>query len=362
MDMSERKLKILQAIIMNYLETAEPVGSRTISRRFMMNLSSATIRNEMSDLEDMGLIEQPHTSAGRIPSVKGYRLYVDSLMDRQLSEGANLNALLDLLKDKSLELDTLLREIGDVMATLTKYTTVVAMPPSSRSRLRQVQLIKLDETSCLLVVVLEGNIVHNHVAHLNEVLSETELYVISSVLNHELCGLTADEMNLKVISRIKRQCRTDEGFIDTLMDDIKETMRESDDSDVFTSGAANILSFPEFSDIDHARSLMDFFSQKDQVRQMVDHTEPEGRESELNISIGPENEAEQLQDCSIVTAKYAYNGKNIGSICVVGPMRMNYTMVVSALEGLKKGFPQLFESDGPDSAKKEDKNGREADQ
>ena len=203
MDMSERKLQILQAIILNYLETAEPVGSRTISRRFLMDLSSATIRNEMSDLEKMGLIEQPHTSAGRIPSSKGYRLYVDQLMKRETVDDQQVSILMNLLKDKTLQLDSLLREIGDLLATLTKYTTVVTMPQLKRSALKHLQLMPLDEHSAILVLVTDGNIVRNHVIPLQHSLEPETMYHISDVLNKELDGLSVTQMDLPLIQKIK---------------------------------------------------------------------------------------------------------------------------------------------------------------
>lgn len=345
MDMSERKLQILQAIIMNYQETAEPVGSRTISRRFMMNLSSATIRNEMSDLEDMGLIEQPHTSAGRIPSAKGYRLYVDRLMKNDPRKMEETSSLLDRLTDKSLELDDLLQEIGDLLAELTKYATVVAMPQNHKPSVSHVQLIPLDGKSCLLVLVLEGNIVRNRMIPLQKAVSEETLSRLSSILNRELSGLNVEQISSSVRSKVQSLSKADETLLKDVFTAITEALAEAEDTEVFTSGATNMLSFPEFSDIGHARTLMDFFSQKDQVRDMV-RTEAKNSESGLTVRIGSENELESLQDCSIVTAQYKYGSRNLGAICVVGPMRMNYLMVVGILKKLHREFPQLFEDEG----------------
>ena len=256
MDMSERKLQILQAIILNYLETAEPVGSRTISRRFLMDLSSATIRNEMSDLEEMGLIEQPHTSAGRIPSSKGYRLYVDQLMKRESVDDQQVGILMNLLKDKTVQLDSLLREIGDLLATLTKYTTVVTMPQLKRSKLKHLQLMQLDERSAILVLVTDGNIVRNHVIPMQHPMAAQSLYRISDVLNQELSGLSVAQMDLPLIQKIKKELNVDSEVMESLLDAISDTLQHADDGDVFTSGTTNILSFPEFSDIARARSLI----------------------------------------------------------------------------------------------------------
>ncbi len=355
MDMSERKLQILQAIIMNYLETAEPVGSRTISRRFPMGISSATIRNEMSDLEELGLIEQPHTSAGRIPSSKGYRLYVDQLMERGQMNQEHAEVLRGILKEKTIQLDSMLREIGDLLATLTKYTAIVTMPQFKKAKLKHVQLIPLDQKSVILVLVTDGNIVRNHVIPISHPLRQEELYQLSDVLNHNLSGLAVSEMSLPLIQKIKRECRVEPAMMESLLNAISDTMQYADDVDIFTSGTTNILNFPEFSDIARARALMEFFQQKDQVLHLLDSGEmQESSDADtvstsgggLRIRIGTENQVEQLQDCSIVTATYHYNNRSIGSISVVGPMRMDYDKVVSALEYLTKDFPNLFAEGG----------------
>jgi len=341
MEMNERKLQILQAIILNYLETAEPVGSRTISRRFLMDLSSATIRNEMSDLEEMGLIEQPHTSAGRIPSAKGYRLYVDQLMKRDQVTPEDRSILVGYLKDKTLQLDSLLREIGDLLATLTKYTAVVTMPQLRRSKLKHVQLVPLDEHSIILMLVTDGNIVRNHVIPLKHSMETETLYKLSDILNRELSGLSVNEMDLPLIQKIKRECGLDNEVMESFLNAINDTMQYADDADVFTAGTTNMLNFPEFSDIARARSLMEFFSRKDQMLHMIGTQELKTSPG-LEITIGTENTVEQLHDCSIVTANYRTGNQTVGSISVVGPMRMDYHRVVSALEGLMVDFPDLF--------------------
>ena len=364
MDMSERKLQILQAIIMNYLETAEPVGSRTISRRFPMGISSATIRNEMSDLEELGLIEQPHTSAGRIPSSKGYRLYVDHLMERDQMSQAQANALRGILREKTMQLDSMLREIGNLLAALTKYTAIVTMPQLKKAKLKHIQLIPLDQKSVILVLVTDGNIVRNHVIPLKQPLSREELYRLSDVLNRYLSGLTVSEITLPLIQKMKGEMYIGHDMMESLLNAIHDTMRYADDVDIFTSGAANILNFPEFSNIARARAIMEFFQQKDQMLHVLGgDSAPEeentaARDGKLRIRIGSENQIEQLRDCSIITATYHYNSQSIGSISVVGPMRMDYDKVISALEYLIHDFPDLFD---PESSQEEDgyEKGRE---
>lgn len=347
MEMSERKLQILQAIIMNYLEDGEPVGSRTISKKFLTDYSSATIRNEMSDLEELGLIEQPHTSAGRVPSSKGYRLYVDQLMQRTTFADEDAAMVREILMAKTKQLDSMLKEIGDLLATITKYTAVVTVPSLQRIEIKHIQLMPLDEASALLVLITDGNIVRNNVIPLSRPLSSAEIRRVSQVLDSDLQGKTISEITLPVVQKIKKECGLDQETMENLLNAINESLQQLTETDVFTSGTNNILNFPEFSNIARARALMEFFNQKDQVLHMV--SGPISRQrTGLNISIGTENSIEQLRDCSIVTATYRYKESSMGSISVVGPMRMNYNRVVSALENMMHDFPDLFSDDEED--------------
>lgn len=352
MDMSDRKLQILQAIIMNYLETAEPVGSRTISRRFPMGISSATIRNEMSDLEELGLIEQPHTSAGRVPSAKGYRLYVDELMNSNSISMEQWDVVRTILRNKNRQLDSLLREIGDLLAALTRYTTIVTTPQLTRVRLKHLQLIPLDQRSVILVLITDGNIVRNHVIPVKGEFRQEELYQLTDILNQHLCGLSVGEINLPLIQRIKKETHMDQEMMESLLDAIHDTLQNTEDINVFTAGASNMLNFPEFSDVTRARDFMEFVQQKDQIRQLLrSENEGEGSGKEtLKIVIGSENQQRQLQDCSVITATYRYQNFDLGSISVVGPMRMDYDKVVTALKYLAEDFPKLF---GPREAEEE---------
>ena len=355
MELNSRKIQILQAIIMNYLETAEPVGSRTISRRFPLGISSATIRNEMSDLEELGFIMQPHTSAGRIPSSKGYRLYVDHLMRTKSISSEQMEILKRILREKRNQLDSLLKEMGDLLADLTRYTAIVTMPQFKKTRLKHLQLIALDHNSVILVIITDGNVVRNNVLQIEQPFSQEDLYRLSEVLNTNLSGLTVEEINLPLIQKIKREMKVDQTMMDGLLDAINETLQFADDVDVFTSGATNILNFPEFADIARARALMEVFEEKEQMLSMV-HSSLSGK-SPMSITIGTENAMEELQDCSIITAIYHYGKRNIGSISVVGPMRMDYDQVASTLGCLVKDFQQLFSEDKKAETEAKSKSG-----
>lgn len=340
MELNDRKIQILQAIIMNYLETAEPVGSRTISRRFPLGISSATIRNEMSDLEELGLIVQPHTSAGRIPSSKGYRLYVDHLMNSQQPTLENFMVLKEMLNQKYMQLDSMMRELGDLLAALTKYTAIVTMPQFKKTRLKHLQLIPLDAHSVILVVITDGNIVRNNVLRTERSLQQADMYNLSEVLNRHLTGRTIEEISLPLIQQMKREMAVDQTLMEDLLEAINDTLQYAEDVDVFTAGATNILNFPEFSDISRARALMEVFQQKEKMLSLVDYDLKD--DESMKITIGSENTIEQMRDCSVVTATYRYGKQNIGSISVVGPMRMDYDRVVSTLDYLVKDFQKMF--------------------
>lgn len=340
MELNDRKIQILQAIIMNYLETAEPVGSRTISRRLPLGLSSATIRNEMSDLEEMGLIVQPHTSAGRIPSTKGYRLYVDHLVGLAGKPMEQFDALRGLLQKKYVQLDSLMKEMGDILAELTKYTAVVAMPQFRKTRIKRLQLVPLDPYSMILVVVADGNIVRNNVIRTRHPLNTEDTYRMSEILNAHLAGRTVDSVTQEEAAMIKQEMQADSTMMEGVWDAISNTLKYAENIDVFTSGATNILNFPEFSDIARARALMEVFHEKDKMLSLVDYDLKD--DESMKITIGSENTIEQLKDCSVVTATYKYGGQNIGSISVVGPMRMDYDRVIGTLDYLVKDFQNMF--------------------
>ena len=361
MELSERQMQILQAIIVNYLETAEPVGSRTISRRFPFGISSATIRNEMADLEELGLVEQPHTSAGRIPSAKGYRLYVDELMRSESVSSEQWETVRTILKNKSLQLDSLLREIGDLLASVTSYTTIVTTPHLTKSRMKHVQLVPLDQNSVVLVAITDGNMVRNHVIPVRGGYTQEGLDRLTAMLNEQLTGLTLGEITLPLLQKIKRETNMDQGTMDSFMEALHDTLKSVDDVGVYTSGASNMLNFPEFSDVNRARGFMEFLQQKDEVKRLVksdvDYEGLEPDEGQVRIAIGSENKVEQLSDCSVITATYRYKDMELGSISVVGPMRMDYDRVVGQLRHIAHDFPRLFDSENAAQ-----KNNREEDE
>ena len=238
MELDERKKKILQAVIRNYLETGEPVGSRTISKYTDLNLSSATIRNEMADLEEMGYILQPHTSAGRIPSDKGYRFYVDALMEEKEREVVEMK---DMLVERQDKMETLLKQVAKVLAQNTQYATMVSAPQVKRNKLKFIQLSRVDANQLLAVIVVEGNVIKNNILNVNVDLSDETLLKLNILLNTNLNGLSIDEINLGMISVMKQQAGIHSDIVGEVIDAVAEAIRAEEDLEIYTSGTNNIF-------------------------------------------------------------------------------------------------------------------------
>lgn len=259
MELDDRKLKILQTIIRTYLETGEPVGSRTISKDTDLNLSSATIRNEMSDLEEMGYIIQPHTSAGRIPSDKGYRLYVDTMLDDKTSEVMNLK---DELEQKAGKIDVLLKQVAKLLANNTNYATLVSGPRYESKKVKFIQLTQVDADSILAVIVLDNNVVKNEIVKVEGSIDQEMMVKLNFILNTTLNGLDVTEMNLAIIRKIKEQVGSYTEVIDSVLEVIGKALTEDDDLEIYTSGATNILKYPELSDKASATEILNAFEEK----------------------------------------------------------------------------------------------------
>ena len=331
MELDERKKKILQAVIRNYLETGEPVGSRTISKYPDLNLSSATIRNEMSDLEEMGYILQPHTSAGRIPSDKGYRFYVDTM----LGEG--------LLQEKDEKMDTLLKRVARVLATNTNYAAMITTPQYQRNKLKFIQLSKVDEHQLLAVVVVEGNVIKNTMLQVEEDLDDAALLKLNILLNTHLNGLSIDEINLAMISEMKQQAGVHSGIVSGVIDAVAEAIRSDEDLKIYTSGTNNILKYPELTDNREKTSeLINVFEEKKALGELVQDSLSEENNTGIQVYIGNETPVSSMKDCSVVTATYELGEGMRGTIGIIGPKRMDYDKVIGTLKTLMNELDTLY--------------------
>ena len=341
--LDERKMKILQAIIRNYLETGEPVGSRTISKYTDLNLSSATIRNEMSDLEEMGYIVQPHTSAGRIPTDRGYRLYVDSMMEENARQ---VEELKEMLVEKGEKMDHLLKQVAKVLAVNTNYATMVTAPRVTGNKVKFIQLSRVSEEQILVVVVAEGNIIKNTMISVSEPIDDEMMLKLNILLNTSLNGLAIDEINLALISRMKTQAGEYGAFIGEVIDAVAETIKEDDDLEVYTSGANNIFKYPELANEQNASGLITAFEEKQILAQLADYNADESEtKNGIRVYIGEESPIQGMKDCSIVTASYEFGGGMKGTIGIIGPKRMDYEKVVGTLQTIKNQLDTLYTDD-----------------
>ena len=338
-ELDERKVKILNAIIKNYLETGEPVGSRTISKYTDLNLSSATIRNEMSDLEDLGYIVQPHTSAGRIPSDKGYRFYVNNLIAEKDKEVADMQ---EWMIEKTEKMESLLKNVAKTLANNTQYATLVSAPSVVSNKLKFVQLSAVDEHQVLSVVVMDGNIVKNKIINVDKPLDNETMLKLNMLLNTNLNGLTVDEINLALITKLKEQAGIHDEIISQVLDTVAETITEGDDLQVYTSGATNIFKYPELADSKKASELLNTFEEKQSLMELLSDNTDSSENTGIQVYIGDESPISTMKDCSIVTATYELGDGVKGTIGIVGPKRMDYENVVDNIKNLKGQLDKLL--------------------
>ncbi len=337
--LSERKLKILHAIIQNYLETGEPVGSRTISKYTDLNLSSATIRNEMADLEELGYILQPHTSAGRIPSDQGYRLYVDMLMEQKEQE---LNEMQEQMLDKADKMEQLLRQAARVLANNTNYATMVSTPVSNANKLKFIQLSAVDEEQIIAVIVLGGNVIKNKIINVEEPLSNENLLKLNMLLNTTLTGMSIEEINLGLIARLKEQAGIHSEVVGNVLDAVAEVIQVDNDMQIYTSGATNIFKYPELSDKQSAQEIISAFEEKQQLNELVTQTLAREDNTGIQVYIGDETPVQNMKDCSVVTATYELGEGMKGTIGIIGPKRMDYEHVLKSMKRLQNELDQMF--------------------
>ena len=339
MELQGRKLKILQAIIRNYLETGEPVGSRTISKYADMNLSSATIRNEMADLEEMGLIKQPHTSAGRIPTDAGYRIYVDNLLAGERREVEEMRTMLLEKQDK---LENLLQQAAKLLAANTNYTSMVSEPAVRQNKIKFIQISQVDENNVLAVIVMEGNLIRNKVIPVEEPLDSENLLKLNMLLNTNLCGLPVENITLGLIEAIKKNAGIHTEIVSDVFDAAAEFVHAEEDLKIYTSGATNIFKYPELADHQRASELIGNFEEKQALSSIVQETLSGESETGIQVYIGDENPVAGMRDCSVVTATYELGDGMKGTVGIIGPKRMDYERAVNALQTIMQQLDDLY--------------------
>ena len=329
MELNERKLNILKAIVKDYIETAEAVGSRTLSKKYELGVSAATIRNEMADLEELGYLIQPHTSSGRIPSEKGYKLYVDSLMKEYELDNVEKKLIKESINKNINYMNDLIHETSKLISKLTNYTTIAVTKNTSNIQvIKHVQLVRLNEKSMVLIVVTEKGEIKNTTISTNIQFDQSKLNLISDSLTKKLSGKNITEIDEEFLNYIKYEITENSLFIDKLIDALNFDFEENNTA-ISLSGATNIFNFPEFSDVVRAKTFLNMLEEKENISSML---KSKGIQKEnLNIIIGSDNECKVAQDCSIITATYNIDKNVVGKISLIGPTRMDYSKVYSIL-------------------------------
>ena len=339
MDLNERKRKILQAIIDEYIGTAEPVGSRAISKKQNLGLSSATIRNEMADLEEMGYITQPHTSSGRVPSDAGYRFYVNQLMQRYQLGMEEIARLQNELEEKVNQLEKIIRRAGLITSALTDYTTVVTAPSQSDEKINKIDLVSIGARKVMLIVVTHR--VRNQIMTAD--IDAQTCIKLAEILNRNLCGLSGDEITFEKIKALEEEIRVrldiHTKVLINILNFVYETITAPEDTEIYVNNTKSILKYPEYRDVDKAREMMNFLEDKENLKRLIGSSNEDG----ISAKIGTENNLEVLNDCSLVTVNYSLGEKVVGKLGVIGPKRMNYAKVFASLDLISNEIDRLLE-------------------
>ncbi|MBN1776914.1 MAG: heat-inducible transcription repressor HrcA [Clostridiales bacterium] len=335
--MDERKIRILQAIIDDYILTAIPVGSRTISKRYDMNLSSATIRNEMSDLEELGYLDQPHVSAGRVPSAKAYRLYVDELLRTGKLKTGDVQSIREHFKNRSGKMEDVINRAAQVLSNLTSYTSLATGPKSAEMTIRNLQLVPISHHSALLVIVTDSGIIRDSVIHVDRDLDSDTLYAISRMLTERVTGHTLREVQ-QVLKTVSREVAQRHDVIDSISQLLADVESSSGRTRIAFAGPSNILNFPEYSDVEKARTFLSLLETKDVILSLLEQRQSVA----FTVRIGPETGVPELADCSVVTATYSLDNGTNGTIGVIGPTRMQYGRVLGILGAMGKQLSSLL--------------------
>lgn len=344
MELDMRKMRILAAIVDDYIMTAMPVGSRTISKHSGINLSSATIRNEMSDLEQMGYLEQPHTSAGRIPSDKAYRLYVDTMMRQATLTEGEMKFIRNHFSQKLDEVDTIVQQTAWVLSNMTQYASAVLSPQLHAVKIRHIQLVPVAEEKALCVIVTDAGIVRDSIVRVPHGVSVEDMEKMSRLLTERLFNKRMDKAVGQIIPDLSREIEEQRSFLQATLESMRKGMAV-DAGQIALSGTTNMLNYPEYSDMDKAKSFLSALETKDRIYELL----TKSPQMEFTVTIGGENTDEEMKDCSVVTATYKVGDDPIGSLGVIGPTRMNYSRVLAILgymgKSLSEMFTNMFEED-----------------
>jgi heat-inducible transcriptional repressor len=339
--LTDRQKMILQILVDDYIRSAEPVGSRTISKRPDIKISPATIRNEMADLEELGYLEQPHTSAGRIPSQKGYRFYVDHLMKPSEVKSAEVEKLRTFLLNQIDQMEQVVQHTATILSSLTNYTSIVLGPQVNTAKLRHIQLLPLQENRAVAIIVTDTGHVENRTVTIPTGISPESVQNYVELLNRKLIGVPLhrlkDALRLEIVEELRRYSE----HFDNVMNLFNQiTAVREEQAKVYLGGTTMILNQPEFRDVDKIKPILDMFEQSHSIMRLLEGTQEPG----VQVRIGHENTVETARDCSLITATYAIDGEPIGTIGVIGPTRMDYARVIGVLKSISQVLSNVYNS------------------
>lgn len=333
MHLDDRKNKVLQAIIDDYVATAEPVGSRTIARKYQLGVSPATIRNEMSDLEELGFLEQPHTSAGRVPSDKGYRYYVDCLMESQTVSASDEEVIRRTFERKVREIDTLVRETARLLSDTTHLTAVISGPQIQKAHFRELRLVPLGGDKAVLVYITDSGFIENQVLELPVEVTMLELQRVSELLNDQLRGQPVESLSRAAVRTLQQELYRYGALLEQTLQFLGQKLEPGERNRLYLGGTTHMLNQPEFRDVDKVRDLLNLLENDEVVAGVLASSNPGERPT---IQIGEEIKVREMTDCSVVSATYRLGDEVIGRVGVIGPKRMEYARVVGIMNSITR--------------------------
>lgn len=335
--LTPRQTLILQIVIDDYIRSAQPVGSRILSKNDAVSFSSATIRNEMADLEEMGYLEKTHISSGRVPSEKGYRFYVDNLLAPQTLEAEDAQAIGSIFTEQIFELEKVVQKSANILSDLTHYTTIALGPKVKANKLRSIQLIPVGLQKAVVIIVTDTGIVKNKTITTPEGVDVFDLEKMIKILNERLVGVPISDLQARIVIEVANVLRAQVENYEGIVGVMNDILTEQKDQKVFTSGKTNMLLQPEFHDIQKFHSLLSTFKNEEGLRGMLSQ-----QKNGIHVMIGRETAVTGMENCSLITATYALSGKEFGTIAILGPTRMEYSRVISLLQGITGGLSNLF--------------------
>ena len=342
-ELSSRDQRVLKAIVIDYIRSGEPVGSRTVSKKYMTNLSSATIRNVMADLEDLGYVYQPHTSAGRVPTEKGLRFYLESLIEPKKLGKKEKEAIRKAYIDIKGSVEEILKKTSHLLSSLCSQAAVVLWPRLSASKFRHIEFIRLYAHHVLTILVAESGIVHHRLVVSDEDFSQDDLDKFSRYLNNILKNLTLEEVKYKILEELKEEKAEFDRIYDRAIDIVKKALQaQHEETEVYIEGQSKLLDYPEFSDIDRLKTILRAFEDKSRLLKLLDMTLESGEG--VQVILGPESRVQELQELSIVSSPYRKKDVVLGVIGVIGPLRMDYPKIIPIVDYTARVLSEIMEN------------------